>query len=153
MSDQDIERNFPNLAADGWKKTSQATSDYNCFAFALHDQDDWYSPLPIWGYYWPADEVPRNTTLPTMIELFRCEGGFEPCQNGEYQEGFEKIALYVNQAGNVTHVARQLDSGSWTSKLGNLADIEHPLLSSLEDAGTKSLDYGRVARFLKRQVV
>jgi hypothetical protein len=25
------------LAADGWRKTSEANSDYNCFAFALHD--------------------------------------------------------------------------------------------------------------------
>jgi hypothetical protein len=152
MPDQDIERDFPKLAADGWKKTSQATSDYNCFAFALHDQDHWYSPLPICGYCWPADEIPRNATLQTMIELYRYEGGFEPCEDGDYQEGFEKIALYVNQAGNVTHAARQVDSRTWTSKLGNLADIEHPLLSSLEDAGTKRNDYGSVARFLKRPV-
>jgi hypothetical protein len=150
MSDQDIEREFPRLAADGWKKTSEATFDYNCFAFALHDQDDWYSPLPICGYYWPANKLPRNTALPTMIELYRYEGGFEPCENGEHQEGFEKIALFVNQAGNVTHAARQVDSKTWTSKLGSLADIEHVLLGSLEDAGIGSDDYGRVAQFLKR---
>jgi hypothetical protein len=153
MSDQEIERDFPKLVADGWRKTSEATSDYNCFAFALHDQDDWYSPLPIWGYYWPADKLPRNTALPTMIELYRYEGGFEPCAHGEYQEGFEKIALYVNQAGNVTHAARQVDSRTWTSKLGNLADIEHPLLSSLEDAGIKRDDYGGVTQFLMRPAI
>ena len=45
---------FPKLAVDGWKKTSEETPDYNCFAFALHDEDDWYSPLPLNGYYWPA---------------------------------------------------------------------------------------------------
>jgi hypothetical protein len=152
MSDPDVERAFPKLAVDGWKKTSEATSDYNCFAFALRDQSDWYSPLQIWGYHWPAEKLPRNTTLATMIELYRHEGGFEPCENGEYEEGFEKIALYVNQAGDVTHAARQIDSGTWTSKLGNLPDVEHSLLGSLEDAGVKFGDYGKAAKFLKRSV-
>jgi hypothetical protein len=136
--------------ADGWKKTSEPTSDYNCFAFALHDQSDWYSPLPIGGYYWPADKLPRDTSLPTMLELYRLEGGFEPCENLEFEGGFEKIALYANQIGNVTHAARQIDAKTWTSKLGSLADIEHPSLSSLEDAGLNSNDYGKVIKFLKR---
>ena len=39
---------------------------------------------------------------------------------------------------------------TWTSKLGNLADVEHSLLSSLEDAGLKLDDYGKVTKFLKR---
>jgi hypothetical protein len=84
MSPQDLERDFPKLAVDGWRKTSEATADYNCFAFAVHDADDWYSPLPLSGYYWPADIIPRNTSIPTMIELYRYEGGFEPCENGDY---------------------------------------------------------------------
>jgi len=86
-----------------------------------------------------------------MIELYRYEGGFEPCENGEFEVGFEKIALYVNQTDNVTHAARQIDSSTWTSKLGSLADVEH-LLSSLEDEGINREDYGKVAKFLKRPV-
>jgi hypothetical protein len=150
MSAQDIEHDFPKLVVDGWKETSKDTTDYNCFAFALHDETDWYSPLPTSGYYWPADKIARNTALPTMIEMYRYEGGFEPCENGEYEEGFEKIALYINQRGNVTHAARQKPSGKWTSKLGVMEDIEHPLLSSLEDAGLTDYDYGKVDQFLKR---
>ena len=88
-----------------------------------------------------------------MIQFYRYEGGFEPCENGDHEEGFEKIALYVNKAGKVTHAARQLDSGKWTSKLGNLEDIEHASLRSLEDAGTNLTDYGSVAGFLKRPAV
>ena len=87
-----------------------------------------------------------------MIELYRYEGGFESCEHGEYEEGFEKIALYVNQFGNVTHAARQNDSKTGTSKLGVMEDIEHPFLSSLEDAGLTDSDYGKVAKFLKRPV-
>jgi hypothetical protein len=36
----------------------------------------------------------------------------------------EKIAIYGDGFA-FKHVARQLESGSWTSKLGKLADIEH----------------------------
>ena len=42
---------FPKLATDGWNKTSEETSDYNCFAFAVYHQDDWFSALPLNGYY------------------------------------------------------------------------------------------------------
>jgi hypothetical protein len=153
MPTQDIQYaldSFPKLAVDGWHKTSEETTDYNCFAFALHDEDDWYSPLPISGYYWPADKIAMNTSIPTMVDLYRYEGGFEPCENGEYEEGFEKIALYINQRGNVTHAARQISRSMWTSKLGTMIDIEHRLLSSLEDAGITDDEYGKVAQFLKR---
>jgi hypothetical protein len=150
MSLQEIESSFPKLAVDGWRKSSEETYDYNCFAFALNDRDDWYSPLPLNGYYWPADQIPRDIRLSTMIELYRYEGGFEPCENGEYEEGIEKIALYTNIFGNVTHAERQIDSKTWTGKLGPLEDIEHPLLSSLEDDGVKPDDYGKVTQFLKR---
>jgi len=150
MSAQDIEKDFPKLAVDGWTKSSQDTSDYNCFAFAVHDEEDWYSPLQVNGYYWPSDVIPRNTLLPTMIALYRHEGGFEPCENGEFEEGFEKIALYMNQFGNVTHAARQKDSKTWTSKMGVMEDIEHPFLSSLEDAGLTDDEYGKIAQYLKR---
>ena len=85
-----------------------------------------------------------------MIELFRYEGGFEPCENGDYEEGFEKIALYVNQRNNVTHAARQKPSGKWISKLGVNIDIEHGSANSLEDEGLTDDEYGKVIRFLKR---
>lgn len=152
MLAQEIESDFPKLVLDGWKESSKSTTEYNCFAFALHDESDWYSPLPIQGYYWPAHRLPRNTALPTMIELYRYEGEFEPCENGEYEEGFEKIALYVNERKNVTHAARQKSAKTWTSKLGVMEDIEHPLLSSLEDAGITDDEYGKVAQFLKRRI-
>jgi len=87
-----------------------------------------------------------------MIALYRYEGGFEPCENGEYEEGFEKIALYINQLGNVTHAARQISPTAWTSKLGPMIDIKHDLLSSLEDAGLTDDDYGKVGQFLKRPI-
>jgi hypothetical protein len=52
----------------------------------------------------------------------------------------------VSLSQEVTHAARQLPSGAWTSKLGDWEDIEHNALSGLE-----SSFYGRVSIILKRQ--
>src|SRR5438445_4857606 len=117
MSAQEIESEFQKLRSVHYQITSQDTTDYNCFAWAMHDQNDWYSPAPMAGYYWPPN-LHRNTTVATFIELYRQEGQFLPCDDGELEDGFEKIALYVNENGNVTHAARQKPSGVWTSKLG-----------------------------------
>lgn len=53
--------------------------------------------------------------------------GFEDCTSPDEEHGYEKIALYLAGDGKVTHAARQLESGQWTSKLGNWVDIEHHL--------------------------
>jgi hypothetical protein len=44
-----------------------------------------------------------------------------------------------------THAARQLDNGKWTSKLGQLEDIEHESLEALSGAV-----YGSVVQVLKK---
>ena len=62
------------------------------------------------------------------------------------EEGVEKIALYADQGGEPTHMARQLRSGKWTSKLGELEDIEHDDLAILEGEC-----YGQVVTILKRK--
>ena len=146
MSTLDIEQDFPNLKGSGYRITSPDTTDYNCFAWAVGKSDQWYSPLPLNGLHWPND-LPKNTDPQTMLALFLREGGFTPCKDGSLETGFEKLALYVNNQ-KVTHAARQLPTGAWTSKLGSMEDIEHPNLKVLE--GLKSEDYGEAIRFLKR---
>jgi hypothetical protein len=71
--------------------------------------------------------------------------GYSICEDGELEEGFEKIALYATSDGEVTHAARQLSNGRWTSKLGRWEDIEHEL------AGLVCEMYGSVRQFLRRQ--
>ena len=44
-----------------------------------------------------------------------------------------------------TIMRRLISSGRWTSKLGNLEDIEHTTLD-----GLRSLVYGTIAVFMKR---
>ena len=75
--------------------------------------------------------------------------GYEECATDELEPGFEKVAIYVDTDGSPTHAAKQLGTGSWTSKLGGWEDIEHPSLHALEGTG---LAYGSVALILRRPV-
>jgi hypothetical protein len=70
--------------------------------------------------------------------------GYITTDNRDCEKGFEKVAIYADDEG-AQHVARQLQDGKWTSKLGDLSDVEHADLMVLE--GT----YGKVARILKRR--
>jgi hypothetical protein len=72
--------------------------------------------------------------------------GYAPCDTPELEPGSEKLALYADARGEPTHVARQLLSGVWTSKLGAAEDIEHNSPADLEGP-----IYGRVAQYLRRQ--
>ena len=60
--------------------------------------------------------------------------GYKLCAKSDrLEDGIEKIALFGMRDSNgvePTHAARQLESGEWTSKLGDYEDIVHP---SLED--------------------
>jgi hypothetical protein len=69
--------------------------------------------------------------------------GYEPCSSAELAEGVEKVALYAKD-GVVTHAARQLADGWWTSKLGSNIDMRHRL-----DA-VEGPTYGRVVQCLAR---
>ncbi|SRR6266404_3208902 len=153
MSIAEIEILYPKLCLHGYVHTSNEDPGYNCFAHALNDNGDWYSYLRVHGYYWPPTEsaVPRDRRLNTFIKLFNYEGGFDPCDDGRLENGVEKVALYMNEDKKVTHAARQLPDGKWTSKLGVKDDVTHEL-GSLEDPGTEKDDYGTVVQYLKRDI-
>jgi hypothetical protein len=81
------------------------------------------------------------------VEAFRAAFatlGYAVCAGAEPESGFEKVALFAGAHGVPTHAARQLPSGRWTSKLGELEDIEH----ALHDL--TGLVYGSVVLVLKR---
>jgi hypothetical protein len=67
------------------------------------------------------------------------------CENGELENGFEKIAIYVDKTRKPTHAAHQLPNGKWESKLGGDVDIQHDSLAEL----TGEL-YGEAACYLRR---
>ena len=132
---------FPTMAQTGYAITSPEDWRYNCIAWAVGDMRQWWEPLR--GSYWPPG-VPREYTLAAYTRVFAIHG-YVSCDNAELEPGFEKVALFTNEEGAPTHAARQLASGIWASKLGELEDIEHTTLHALEGAA-----YGKVAQVMKR---
>jgi hypothetical protein len=138
-----LEHLFPSLQTKPYQVTSPATDGYNCIAWAAGATNFWWWPFgdPNWTY-WP-ENVPRQETLDAFRDAFATLG-YVVCDHPDVEPGFEKIALFADARGCPTHAARQLSSGRWTSKLGQLEDIEHDL-RDLE--GT---EYGVVALLMKR---
>jgi hypothetical protein len=86
-----------------------------------------------------------QVSLDAFIKAFGTLG-FIPCDDPYMEQGYEKVALYVDHDGKPTHAARQLPNGRWTSKLGKIEDIEHEL------EGVTGSVYGSVAQILKRPI-
>lgn len=139
-----LEETFPNLAKGGYRVTSAQTKDHNCIAWAAGDTQNWWWPIPpgIKEAFWPSG-ASREETLAAFQDAF-ASLGYVVCDDEDLETGFEKIALFANQEGVPQHAARQLLTGRWTSKLGELEDIEHAL-RDLE--GTA---YGLVVLVMKR---
>jgi hypothetical protein len=136
-----IEQFFPNLPATGYAVTSPPTSDYNCIAWAAGVTDDWWWPDPMGVSFWPPG-ARREETVAAFVEAFQTLG-YVACPDDRLEAGFEKVALYA-RGGAPKHAARQLPNGKWTSKLGELEDVEHTL------DGIAGAWYGSVVQVMKR---
>ncbi len=132
---------FPNLESEGFEETSPATEKYNCIAWAAGQPNQWWWPDQYSAYFWPPSS-PRMVTLDSFHKAFETLE-FQLCPNGDQEDGFEKIAIYSLE-GKPTHAARQLASGTWSSKLGKNIDITHTL------RGLEGPVYGLVTNFMKR---
>ena len=86
-----------------------------------------------------------ENSLAAFVESFSTLG-YELCVDGVLKDGFERVAIYQSPAG-VQHVARQLNTGRWTSKLGGLEDIEHGSPAELDGR-----EYGEVVQYMRRAV-
>lgn len=73
--------------------------------------------------------------------------GYQRCEDGVCESQFEKIAIFADAAGVPTHAARQLQDGTWTSKLGPWEDIAHQSVD-----GVAGAEYGAPVVFLRRPV-
>jgi hypothetical protein len=139
----DLESIFPRLRGAAYQITSPATEVYNCVAWAAQDVGRWWWPDLLKQRYWPAGVI-RLETLTAFQELFVALG-FVDCQDESLEPGVEKIALFADDQGP-QHAARQLPNGRWTSKLGELEDVEHDL-HDLE-----GVEYGNVVLVMRRPV-
>jgi hypothetical protein len=143
--DYDLEQDFPNLPVVGWKLTSPVKPSNNCIGWALYDANQYWdgNVIGVRGYYWPPG-VPKDDSIATWSRVFELHG-YVVCKNGVLEPDVEKVAIYADAAQLATHVARQLESGAWTSKLGPDEDIEHNTVRGLEGDM-----YGTVAVYMKR---
>ncbi len=96
--------------------------------------------------YWPP-LVPRVESAEAFAQAF-AELGYERCATAGFEQGVEKIAVYVGSNGAPKHAASQLSDAKWTSKLGKLEDITHgtPAAVSNEDHGMAAVFFRRPRR-------
>jgi hypothetical protein len=138
----DIENLFPRLQGSAYQITSPPSDVYNCIAWAASDPTCWWWPGDPVKDHWPPGAA-RDETIDAFREAFETLG-FVMCAAEGLEPGFEKIAVFADDQGTPTHAARQLPTGQWTSKLGQLEDIQH----SLHDLTGN--EYGTVALIMKR---
>jgi len=134
----DLESLFPGLRGSMYQITSPAAGVYNCIAWAA---GRWWWPDLMLQRYWPAGVV-RVESLTGFQEAFGTLG-YTLCQDENLEPGFEKIAMFADDQAP-QHAARQLPNGRWTSKLGELEDIEHGLRD------LEGVEYGKVVVLMKR---
>lgn len=127
MKIEDLLHDLPNLVPGEFEITSCPTAAYNCLGWALGDSQHWW--WPTFDGVW-LDNTTPDDTVEAFIRLF--EGrGYRRSRNDDFIEGLEKVAIYAID-GVPAHVARQLPTGAWTSKLGAEEDISHKSLGALE---------------------
>jgi hypothetical protein len=138
------ESQMPSLVGSNYEPQSNRNAGYNCFAWAIRDSEHFVEPpgRPPW-FRWRKD-LPTWISLSNYVRFYELEGGFERCEDGSLEEGYEKIALFADGIVPM-HAARQLPCGRWTSKLGRGIDVVHDL-ETLDGAQ----DMGSLAVFMKR---
>lgn len=129
-----LESVFPGLRASDYEVSSPPDDGYNCIAWAACDKLRWWWPDLLKKRYGPAD-VLRDETLTAFQQAF-ASLGYPVCAGEELEAGFEKVALFADADRFPTHATRQLNNGHWTSKLGEIEDIEHTL-RDLEGCGVR----------------
>ena len=128
---------------NSWREESERTREYNYIAWVFGDTSRrWW---PVEGYYWPLPKPDREESIDDFISAFSLHG-YEVCDDGTFESGFEKIAIYTIN-GEPTHAAKQKANGLWSSKIGSLEDIEH---ENPEDVNCPT--YGTVHTFMRRRL-
>jgi hypothetical protein len=121
-----IDGQFPRLGVN-FKVKGPHTTTYNCIAHSLGLNDRWVNPIT----------GPGDAPLALMDRLYAAQGyKRERGLNTALEAGKQKVVVYATlnrdaTIGEVTHAAIQQPDGTWTSKLGSLALIQHPTPESL----------------------
>lgn len=140
MPKADIEQDFPSLVGKNYD-LSDEDFNYNCLAYAVGDQKNWWEPPKGGGRYWPPgfDDDLRVGTVESIIRVF----GFTVETKLNRTPKTESVAIY-SDGSEWTHFAK-FAGGHWSCKLGEGHDVSRVNLADLE--GTL---YGRVVKILSR---
>jgi hypothetical protein len=143
---QGVKQRYRNLRPS-FRVDSANDARYNCAADAAGDKSRRWWPWP--NYYWPVDHDCQQS-IDEFVRAFATLNYFA-CIDESLEPGWEKIALFgvgiTEGTTKIKHVARQIPSGKWRSKLGPNEDIIHETLQELEGS-----QYGGVVKVLRRQV-
>lgn len=143
-----LSKYWPHILDSDFEITSPQSGQYNCFAWALSEQSCNLGTVFPDGL-WPSD-IPRYPSKENFIQLFQ-KNDFNLCANDDsLEEGFEKLVFYVDEHDFPTHVARQLQNGKWTSKLGPAEDIQHDSIKIFEGWYKTEPYYGKIGFVMKR---
>lgn len=138
-----LEKAFANLSSVSWSITSKSTRKYNCLAWAVGETHRRWDTCK--GAYWP-ESVPQRQGIAYLVAAYRTVG-FEVCNETDGKTPdpqYDKIVLYeLNTNGE--HAAKLLDTGHWSSKLGDDVDIEHATPEALSGP-----IYGQPLVYMKR---
>ena len=133
---------FPNLRKEEFTVVDPPSDLYNCIAYAAGDTSQWWDHTP--RGYWPLYAT-RSKRIESLQEVF-VGLGFEECDDGTFQSGYQKIVLYEDQ-GTWEHATIQMPNGAWRSKMGRGPVIEHRSPESLSDG-----PYGNPTVCMRRAV-
>lgn len=86
----------------------------------------------------------RGGGIEALVSAFESMG-YERCAGDSLEDGYDKVALYVDRHGFWTHAAKQQADGSWSSKIGNGEDIRHRTPHALSGR-----EYGQVMYYMRR---
>jgi len=145
---------FPRLAHSSWKIKSPWDDRYKCIAYAAGRTDViWWPVDGVPGVYWPPS-APLEDSVDAFVKAFATIG-YMPCQSRKFEFGYQKVAIYAASNNQALHMARQHFWGrGWLSKCGQLEDILHSELESIEGdpspLATSMGSYGVVNTVLKR---
>jgi hypothetical protein len=136
-----IHPDFPRLTPANHRTTSPKSTAYNCIAWAAGRDDGWWEP----GVSWPFSIPSKEYSVAVLEGLFRFLGYHDCGLDATLEFGVEKVAIYGDTI-EYSHAARQLADGKWTSKLGEVEDIEHDTPHDVAGG-----IYGEVVQIMKRQ--
>src|SRR5262245_19924185 len=100
-------QHFPNLS--DYVIMSPKDPIYNCVAFAAGDTTRKWDPgiLPEPGYYWPAGALQDDNDDIDALKRAFAQLGYEECESGDLESGWQKIALYAIHQDDWLHAAIQ----------------------------------------------